>query len=196
MRARVRVRVRVTRGAPPRCNVEARGWGPGSWDSRQRHGRPFHSRTPARFPVQFNSLETDGRCTPRTVAECMILEYALARPASEARTVETRILSSREHLAETHAPRISTSRLRVAGGLPIEQPLNRPRLCSQPCASWRIGLLLEFISSLRGNLDNFRVGGEGKEALLIFLYGGEDRRYRWISRSVRKDVFRGNFIIG
>lgn len=38
----------------------------GSWDSRQRHGRPFHSRTPARFPVQFNSLETDGRCTTRT----------------------------------------------------------------------------------------------------------------------------------
>lgn len=59
----------------------------GTRATEERHGRPFHSRTPARFPVQFNSLETDGWCTPRTVAECMILEYAFV---ASARTVETR----------------------------------------------------------------------------------------------------------
>lgn len=138
---------------PPRCNVEARGWGPGSWDSSDRGETrttlPFTDPGALPSTIQFvgngrlvHAPHSRGMHDSRICIRCL----GTYRGNAKSSPLE-------EHLAETHAPRISTSRLRVAGGLPIDRPTVPTR--APPAGSFSTVILSR-------NLGNFCAGG-GRE---------------------------------
>lgn len=107
------------------CNVEARGWDPFvGLATETRMALPFtdHSVLPSTIQFAGNRRLLHA---PHS-AGMLILEYALACRAKHVGWKrESSTVAGREHRAETHTPRISTSRLRVADRLPIKRSPRR-----------------------------------------------------------------------